>query len=687
MERSLLLVNPRCGEGSKYPPLSLIWLASYIEKQGYFVDIIDANALELRDEDLIQNIIQAVPSFCGFTFMTPQADYVADLFKRIKRIQPGIILLAGGVHVSTVPDDFLTKCPEVDYLVIGEGELTLLELMESLIQGKDVGDIPGIAFVRENRIQINPRRALLPDLNELPMPAWDKLPIHKYNVVIPERDRVSSPGECLSISSGRGCPFQCTFCASGSVFGKTFRNRSPYNTFMELQYLARNYGVCRFFIVDEVLTLKESAILELCDLIEKSELSISWACCSRCNSQGLTERALAAMKKSGCVRIDLGVESGSPKVLKQIRKGITLEDIYRAHKKIHDIGMYTTTLMMFGQPDETIDDFRMSLKMMLYLESEVVSMGPATPFPGTELYDYAVKNNHLRVAHNDWKEFDIGNINHIMRTKHFSFDELVEFAYYGDGVGDIIAKLSNYKRHGEVTILNTLRLFVSILFDVVSWLPIDHKALWINLFLLKRNKPEYVNSVIKSMPIALKEIRSFDFSLNWEKVSRLLHSCVNGNSQVAIFAGTPLGITSLMNNLKDSLGKDLQIKLVPNNDASGVTQGNDSPAMGGGVLGADFDAIFYLENRKNFYVLFNIGMKSIYYHYLRKVDKQFIVYPNMIFWEISLDNILIALTGKKNRRKAFVKLLSVPFQLVYQMYLTIKTEEMTINEKIVPPDI
>lgn len=341
MNGKLLLVNPRVGEGAKYPPLSLVWLAAYIEKHGYNVEIIDAHALEMRDEDLIEHIVQSEPSFCGFTFMTPQADYVAGLIKKIKQIQPKIILLAGGVHVSTVPEDFLTKCPEVDYLIVGEGEATLLELMEFVIQGKDTENIQGIAFTKGQNIKINPRRALLSNLDELPMPAWGKLPIHKYDVVIPERDRVSRPGECLSISSERGCPFQCTFCASGSVYGKTCRSRSPYKTFEELQYLAENHGVYKFFFVDEVLTLKESTVLELCDLINKSGLSISWACDSRCNGKGLTEKALAAMKKSGCVRIDFGVESGSPKVLKNIRKGITLRDIYRAHKMVHDIGMYT----------------------------------------------------------------------------------------------------------------------------------------------------------------------------------------------------------------------------------------------------------------------------------------------------------------------------------------------------------
>ena len=392
------------------------------------------------------------------------------------------------------------------------------------------------------------------------------------------------------------------------------------------------------------------------------------------------------MKKSGCVRIDLGVESGSPKVLKEIRKGITLKDIYRSHKMIHDSGMYTTTLMMFGQPDETIDDFRMSLKMLLYLESEVVSMSPATPFPGTELYSYAVKNNYLRVAKNDWKEFDIGNMNHIMRTEHFGYNELLDMAFYGDGVGDIIAKLSNYKWHGDVNYLNTLKSYISILLDVISWLPMEHKVLWINLFLLKRSKPEYVNKIINTMPIALKEIRSFDFSLNWDRVSNTLPSAGKNTMKCMVFAGTSLGLTSLLNNLQYKYGNNLQVTVVSNDDTAKLQQEFVTNAKSiDGLLGA-FDAVFYLEDRKRFFVLFNIGLKSFCYRFFRRISKQFIVYPNMMFWEINLENILIALTGIKNKKKALKTLLCLPKNLAYQMYLTLKTKEMRLKEIIIPPE-
>jgi hypothetical protein len=297
-----------------------------------------------------------------------------------------------------------------------------------------------------------------------------------------------------------------------------------------------------------------------------------------------------------------------------------------------------------------------------------------------------VKNNYLRVAINDWKEFDIGKMNHIMRTAHFGYDELVDIAFYGDGVGDVIAKLSNYKWHGSVNYLNTLKLYISILLDVISWLPIEHKALWMNLFLLKRSKPEYVNKIINTLPIVLKEIRSFDLSLNWDRVSNTLPQQGENNMKCIVIAGTSLGLTNLLNNLQDKYGKNLQVKVVRNNDAVKLPQEFIANAKGNNVLKGDFDAAFYLEDRKRFNVLFNIGLKSLYYRFFRKMSKQFIVYPNMMFWEINLDNILTAVTGINNRKKALKTLLCLPKILVYEMYLTLKTKEMRFKEMIIPPE-
>jgi len=456
----ILLINPRLHGNDKYPPLSLIWLGAYLRREGYSVALCDAAALEYSLDDIRKQALKLNPKVIGITFMTAQFDYVRDTAQTLKQALPESTIIAGGIHVSVEPEDTLRSIPEIDYLVIGEGEVTTAELLAALRSG-DVRpeEIAGLGFMKDGRFHRTPPRDLIEDLDSLPLPAWDLLPIDRYTVSQPDSRYTYDKGVALTISSSRGCPFRCKFCASGGVFGKGYRCRSPKKTADEIEMLVKDYGVTRFFIVDEVLTIKEKLIIELCNLILERGLEIRWAGNSRCDAGALKSNVMELMKKAGCRRVDFGVESGSPSVLKDINKGISLDKIRRAHTVVHKVGLATTTLMMCGHPTESPKDIGHSLLLLAYLDSEYPEFGPATPFPGTELYNEARRKNWL--TDDKWGAYYISNFNRVMRNEYFTHDEIAMLSVYTNLVSNVFAELLEIKRYRKPK--GTFRLAYNLL--------------------------------------------------------------------------------------------------------------------------------------------------------------------------------------------------------------------------------
>ena len=682
MKNKLLLVNPF--NYAKYPPLSLIYLASFIEQHDFTVDILEASALSLSEEETIERIINSDADCCGFTCMTPQADYVASMIKKIKSIKPDITILVGGVHVSIVPEDFLKKCPEVDYIVIGEGELTLLELLNAIKNCDETNNISGIGFIDNNKIKINPRRNLIENLDELPMPAWDKLPIYKYEVVTPERVAKPMPGQGLTLSYERGCPFQCTFCASGSVFGKSYRTRSPKKIIEEIQYLIKSFSIYNFFFVDEVLTYKSELILELCHLILEKDINIKWSCNSRCNSRGLNDDIILVMKQTGCIRLDFGVESGSPRILKSIKKGITLKDIYTAHKIVHDAGLFTTTMMMVGQPNETLEDYKKSLKMILYLEPEIASFGTATPFPGTELYNVALKNSLLRADNINWKEFYIGNRKQILKSFYFGFDELIKLADYANSVCDIITKLSYYKRHRNNNILSTITLYVKLLFDIRSPLFFQQRLLWVRFFLIKR----YHEKLIDKMLNNIKEITLKNDCIYQRLDKYLIESSIikDSNPKILIFTNSidSFYTKNLINELLQSYNSNLLIHVFCDSiEKTFEKEENQFSVLDNLNYLTAYDLVFYLETQKTWFSLCKKITHIMIYKFTIKAKRQFIVSPGLKLWEVKPITIYRTM---KILISEFGSMLMLPLILLRLLFLSYKTKELSILTKYIPAD-
>ena len=629
-------------------------------------------------EETVAAIEASDADFCGFTFMTPQANYVADMIREIKSKKPGLILIAGGVHVSIVPENFLEQCPEIDYLVVGEGEHTTLELLDALRNGRATDAIAGIGYRKDDAVVITPRRPLIENLDDLPMPAWEKLPIDKYEVMTPERVNDPTKGAGLTISSERGCPFECTFCASGSVYGKSYRSRSPEKIVEEIQYIVSKFSVRNFFFVDEVLTFSEKTILDLCRLIKQADLQIRWSCNSRCNAKGLTVAAVLAMKEAGCVRLDFGVESGSPRILQSIKKGIRLQNVYEAFKLAHDHGLYTTALMIIGLPGETLDDIRSSLYLNLNIESEILLFGAATPFPGTALFSWAQSNGYLNS--DNWSEYYIGNRSPVMRSDHFHEDRINELVDYVYSAALILSRLSDVKRHYSLGVAATAKLYLSLIFEVTSFMSIADKALWIKMFLLKRTDENYIISTLKTIDFKCKPLDNYSFQLVSKEFLESLVQVGHRTELLFVYDRAAHSIPHFIQLLHSYYGKGYRMRMA---SKSGIQldeiKTNENISYGAAETNMTYDAAFYFAERKLGVLGLLVMMVPIISTMLGgRVKRQFVVSLGLKIYEVRLRTAVKVVCGILSQS---MSILCMPFTLIRLMVLTRTTGEMKTMDK------
>jgi len=423
--KNILLIYPKYTYPRKNPPLGLAYLASFVRKEGYNPFIIDLNIDNYSDEDLSRLVKKYNPLLIGISFMTNQYRECLRLSNLFKNVLSTAYIAVGGPHVSALPGEILKECSNIDFSVIGEGEITFLELINSLNSGKkDFYHINGLCFHNNDEIIQNKPRELVKDVDSLPFPAWDLIKVREYSVFSIER------GNTFALLSSRGCPNQCIFCDSHTIFGRKFRGRSAKNIFSEIEFLHEKYNMTQFDFVDDMINLKKDRVIELCKLIKESKIPFKWMANARLNT--LDKEILREMKESGCMRIDVGVESGDPFVLKRVKKEISNEQIINAHKWAKETGMQIGTFVMVGNLGETMGSVKMTAELLKDIGEDVM-ISIACPFPGTELYNIARKKGYLRVT--DWSRYVasptyLKNYEPIMITDKMNQKEILKAYYY-----------------------------------------------------------------------------------------------------------------------------------------------------------------------------------------------------------------------------------------------------------------
>jgi len=392
------LINPPYPRGapeSIFLPLSIGYLAAFLEGGGCDVNVIDCQVLRPTREQLGDELRKRQPDIVGVTASTLTYKPAIEIVKTAKEALPKCLTIMGGPHVTILDKETLIQNSEVDVIVRKEGEQTLLELLNVVSRSnmRNFNEILGITFRKNGQVIRNPDRLFIQNLDELPYPAFKFFPLKKYRVF----------GKTyLPIITSRGCPFQCTFCMASQMCGRRFRARSPRNVADELELLRDEYGADAVTFYDDTFTFDINRAYKICEEMKKRKFHLLWDCRTRVDM--ISKELLATMKSADCQLIHFGVESGSQEILNAMKKGTTVEQNERAIKWAKEAGILVAISVIIGYPGETKETMKQTMDFIQKTEPDYVYVCVPTPYPGTELYD------HLKVLgwklSTEWEHYD-----------------------------------------------------------------------------------------------------------------------------------------------------------------------------------------------------------------------------------------------------------------------------------------
>ena len=409
------------------PPLDIGLIAGFVRQKGYSVKIIDADAEFLAPEEVVEKIIEYNPVLVGIFAHTIRMMYVSKTLKIIREKAPYIKTLLGGRHPSSLPEKtFLDEEP--DFLCQGEAFYTLLKLLEILKSGKNEENykINGLWYKRNGKVISNPPAPLIKDLDELPLIAWDLLPVEKYRAHNWHCfDNLKEREPYAIIHTSLGCPFNCTYCCVNTVYGKPgIRLRSPEKVIEEIDYLVKNYKVKNIRIVDDLFTYKPERVIKICDLIIQRGYDLNMWCYGRVDT--VNELMLKKMKKAGINWICFGLEAGHEKVREGVFKRINPDSLTKGIRLTQEAGIYIIANFIFGLPDDNLETMQKTLDMAKEFNFEYVNFYVAMAWPGSKLYEDAVQNK-LRLPET-WSGYaQLSEDTLPLPTKYCSAKEVLRF--------------------------------------------------------------------------------------------------------------------------------------------------------------------------------------------------------------------------------------------------------------------
>lgn len=368
-------------------PMGIAFIGTVLEKKGHEVKVFDfsfedSKKILLKLEKII---ISEKPDIVGLSSMTANRTSSFKLASLTKKINPDIKVILGGVHPTIMYEQILKKIP-IDFIVIGEGEETMLELVDLIEKKKDISkfkDVKGIAFKLKGEIIKTEARPFIKDLDTLPIPN------HLYF-----KDRILKE-KLFYLNVSRGCPFACTFCSSSIHWGRVVRRRSPKKVIEELKLLKKQFPeINHVNFNDDEFLVNHKWVKEFCHLLKKENLNIEWVCGARVTS--INDEIIKLIKSAGCQRISLGLESGSPKMLKYMNKQITLEQTKKAFDICKRNGMSTLVNLMVGLPGENSKTINETISFIKNLPVDFLYMPSVYHvFPGTKTYELAKEQGFI----------------------------------------------------------------------------------------------------------------------------------------------------------------------------------------------------------------------------------------------------------------------------------------------------
>lgn len=384
--------------GGEQIPLGIFYLASFLRENGYDVTVSDAEALNLTEEQIIEAIAHLSPDYIGISSTTVAFHRALGVARAIKERFPSIPIILGGPHVTSNVEHAMSF-EDFNFGVIGEGEITLLELIGALSKGIPVNEVAGIAY-RDNskKVVATPKREFIDNLDMLPFPAYDLIPnISLYTP--PPSNYKTLP--VINIITSRGCPNQCTFC-DRNVFGRKYRERSAENVFAEIKYLWGKYHIREIAFVDDTFLISKKRVRDLFELLNKEGLRFPWTCMARINN--VTFEFLQFLKENGCWNIAFGIESGDENILDVIKKNISLDAVRQVIDWCNKLQIKTKGFFIVGHPMDTIETIDKTIRFACSLKLDAVVVTINTPIPGSQQYAEALTYGSLDTA--DWSQFN-----------------------------------------------------------------------------------------------------------------------------------------------------------------------------------------------------------------------------------------------------------------------------------------
>jgi len=377
----ITLLNPYPDSSSlpTYPSLGLAYIGAVLEKNDYEVSVIDAHILSYRTEKTVDKILSTNPDILGVHVNIGNFFSVKMISELLRENEfTGKIVTGGPLSVNY--DKLLDFS---DFVILGEGEKSFVDLLDYLNKQKNIKDLNGIVFKRENKIVVKPQK-FITDIDEIPFPAWHLFPkLKKYKAYCRKRPNIP-------ILSSRGCPHKCIYC-NKSIFGYKFRPRSPENVVKEIEFLINEYRAKELGFQDDAFTLDPNRVLKICELIIKKDLNIKWKCDNGVRVETLSNELLRKMKEAGCYMMAIGAETGNQSISNKIGRNQDLKKVKKISKMIKDNGMVLKMFFQLGFPFDNPRTMRQTIEFAKELNPDIAQFTISTPLPGTKMFELIEK--------------------------------------------------------------------------------------------------------------------------------------------------------------------------------------------------------------------------------------------------------------------------------------------------------
>ncbi|SPD76108.1 Radical SAM domain protein [uncultured Desulfobacterium sp.] len=402
---------------NRMAPLGLLSIAAHLEGQGHDVFVHDCLGPKAPPDidSNISAILARNPDLIGISATTSGFLDGYEIASRIKSIRPQVMTIFGGVHISAMGATLLDQFGDIDFLCIGEGEITISELAA----GRDPRLINGLVWKDGDKPVKNPARAQIPDLDSLPFPAYQKLAGFPKGYNLPLFSYIMTPGATMITS--RGCLYQCSYC-DRSVFKHGFRYNSAEYVYEHMRYLKTDFGVRHINIYDDLFTTNRERISGLCEKLISMPLAMQFNCAVRVGH--VDDELLKMLKAAGCLQVSLGIETGDPSLIKVHKSGVTLQKVEETVRLIQAHGLRAKGLFMMGLPGDTEESIRRTSDFVMSLDLDDMNMSKFTPFPGAPVWPTIKEQGSFD---NDWRKMNC--LNFVFVPKGVASRETLDHLY------------------------------------------------------------------------------------------------------------------------------------------------------------------------------------------------------------------------------------------------------------------